>query len=106
MIRCLWSPKPPMASLFTLEVVHRSHSKDTLGCWTGICSDVRTEQKENTIILTGDGMGLAMVTIFAGRSTRLCGRFKDSNIDANTNLDKGGCESNYTWTYRMVTYDL
>ena len=56
-----------MASLFTLEVVHRSHSKDTLGCWTGICSDVRTEQKENTIILTGDGMGLAMVTIFAGR---------------------------------------
>lgn len=71
MIRCLWSPKPPMASLFTLEVVHRSHSKDTLGCWTGICADVRTEQKENTIILTGDGMGLAMVTIFAGRSTRL-----------------------------------
>lgn len=71
MIRCLWSPKPPMASLFTLEVVHRSHSKDTLGCWTGICSDVRTEQKENTIILTGDEMGLAMVTIFAGRSTRL-----------------------------------
>lgn len=27
--------------------------------------------ERETIILTGDGMGLAMVTIFAGRSTRL-----------------------------------
>lgn len=43
---------------------------------------------------------------FCGTFDTTCGRFKDSNIDANTNLDKGGCESNYTWTYRMVTYDL
>ena len=43
---------------------------------------------------------------FCGTFDTTCGRFKDSNIDANTNLDKDGCESNYTWTYRMVTYDL